>query len=87
MSRTRRYFIVDDMISTGGTMLRAAAPAASAARESVHALATHGVFGKGADALFADESIGRIVVTDSLDSAAGWQSAARKSLSLSPAHR
>lgn len=63
-------FIVDDMISTGGTMLRAAHACRKRGAAEVHAIATHGLFGKGAEALFAAAALDRLVVTDSLESAA-----------------
>jgi ribose-phosphate pyrophosphokinase len=66
----KAVFLVDDMISTGGTMLRAARACRERGAAAVHALATHGLLGKGSDALFSDGTIDRIVVTDSVDSAA-----------------
>jgi ribose-phosphate pyrophosphokinase len=62
-------FIVDDMISTGGTMMRAALACRRRGARTVHAIATHGLFGKGAEALFDDQAIDEIVVTDSVRSA------------------
>lgn len=62
-------FLIDDMISTGGTMLRAARACRERGAKQVHAIATHGLFSKGAEALFTDPAIGRIVVTDSVASA------------------
>jgi ribose-phosphate pyrophosphokinase len=62
-------FVVDDMISTGGTMLRAALACRERGAKAVHAIATHGLFGKGAGALF-NSVINSIVVTDSVASAA-----------------
>jgi ribose-phosphate pyrophosphokinase len=66
----KTVFLVDDMISTGGTMLRAARSCRERGAAAVHALATHGLFGRGAEALLSDHAIDRIVVTDSLPSAA-----------------
>ncbi|WP_159592350.1 ribose-phosphate diphosphokinase [Chelativorans xinjiangense] len=63
-------FIVDDMISTGGTMLRAATACRERGAKAVHALATHGLFGESAETLFASDAIDRIVVTDSVARAA-----------------
>jgi ribose-phosphate pyrophosphokinase len=63
-------FIVDDMISTGGTMVRAALACRERGAKAVYAVAAHGLFGKGADALFESPAIDRIVVTDSVASAA-----------------
>ncbi|RWB73025.1 MAG: ribose-phosphate pyrophosphokinase [Mesorhizobium sp.] len=65
----KTVFLVDDMISTGGTMLRAARACRERDAKQVHAVATHGLFGKGSEALFTDPAIGRIVVTDSVVSA------------------
>lgn len=62
-------FIVDDMISTGGTVLRAAEACRERGAKAVYALATHGLFREGADALFASKAIDRIVVTDSVATA------------------
>lgn len=62
-------FIIDDMISTGGTMLRAAHACRERDAKEVHAVATHGLFGKGADVFLSDPAIDRIMVTDSLSSA------------------
>ncbi|MEP9386751.1 ribose-phosphate diphosphokinase [Mesorhizobium sp. KR9-304] len=63
-------FIVDDMIGTGGTMLRAALACRERGANAIHAIAAHGVFGKGAKALFDSPAIDRIIVTDSVASAA-----------------
>lgn len=62
-------FLIDDMISTGGTMIRAARACRERGAKEVHAVATHGLFSKGAEALFTDPAIGRIVATDSAESA------------------
>ncbi|MEY9626364.1 ribose-phosphate diphosphokinase [Sinorhizobium fredii] len=59
-------FIVDDMISTGGTMLRAAEACRQRGAKAVYAIATHGLFGKGAEAMLAHSAVERTVVTDSL---------------------
>lgn len=63
-------FIVDDMISTGGTMLRAALACRARGASAAFAIAAHGLFGKGAAALFAGRAVDRIIVTDSVASAA-----------------
>ncbi|RUX28822.1 hypothetical protein EOA13_15535 [Mesorhizobium sp. M7A.F.Ca.US.011.01.1.1] len=60
-------FIVDDLISTGGTMLRAALACRERGARTIHAIATHGLFGKGADVLFGSQAIDRTIVTDSVD--------------------
>jgi ribose-phosphate pyrophosphokinase len=59
-------FIVDDMISTGGTMLRAAEACRQRGAKAVYAIATHGLFGKGAEAVLAHPAIDTTIVTDSV---------------------
>ena len=58
--------IVDDMISTGNTLLRAARSARQAGAERVIALVTHGLFMKGAAEVVADPAIDRLVVSDAV---------------------
>lgn len=58
--------IIDDLVSTGGTMLRAARAARRAGAERVIALATHGLFMPGAAEVIADPVIERFVVTDAV---------------------
>jgi ribose-phosphate pyrophosphokinase len=62
--------ILDDMISTGGTMRRAAAACRARGARAVYAVATHGLFGPGSDAMLTDPAIDRILVTDSVSAAA-----------------
>jgi ribose-phosphate pyrophosphokinase len=56
--------VIDDLISTGGTLLRAAQAARKAGAKKVLALVTHGLFMPGAAAVVADSAIDRLVVTD-----------------------
>jgi ribose-phosphate pyrophosphokinase len=58
--------IIDDLISTGGTLLRAARAARKAGSRRVVALATHGLFTQGAAEVIADPAIDRLVVTDAV---------------------
>ncbi len=51
-------------------MLRAAHACLERGALSVRAVATHGLFGPGSDALLSDGALERILVTDSLPSAA-----------------
>lgn len=62
-------FIIDDMISTGGTMMRAAEACRARGAKSVYAIATHGLFGEGADKLFESDAFDRVIVTDSVGAA------------------
>jgi ribose-phosphate pyrophosphokinase len=73
----RTALIVDDLISTGGTLLRAARAARKAGARRVLALVTHGLFMPGAAEVLADPAIDRLVITDSvppfrLGSDAAW---------------
>ncbi|HML13524.1 MAG TPA: ribose-phosphate diphosphokinase [Xanthobacteraceae bacterium] len=58
--------IVDDLISTGGTLLRAARAARAAGARGVVTMVTHGLFAAGAAPVIADPAIDRMVVTDSV---------------------
>jgi len=57
-------FIVDDMIGTGKTMLRAAEACRQRGANSVYALATHALFDRGCEAVLAHPAIDRTIVTD-----------------------
>jgi ribose-phosphate pyrophosphokinase len=58
--------IVDDLISTGNTLLRAARSARNAGVKRVIALVTHGLFMPGAAEVIADSAIDQMVVTDTV---------------------
>jgi ribose-phosphate pyrophosphokinase len=58
--------VVDDLISTGGTLLRAAAAARKAGARRVVAMVTHGLFMPAAAEVIADPAIDRFAVTDSV---------------------
>ncbi len=58
--------VVDDLISTGGTLLRAARAARQAGARQVVALVTHGLFMPGAAEAIADPAINRLVITDAV---------------------
>lgn len=58
--------IVDDLISTGGTLLRTARSARSAGAKSVIALVTHGLFMAGSSDVLADPALDQIVTTDTV---------------------
>lgn len=57
--------IVDDMISTGGTILRAAEAATKFGARRVFAVATHGLFNGAAEALFSSGLVHGVIVSDS----------------------
>jgi ribose-phosphate pyrophosphokinase len=63
--------VIDDLISTGGTLLRAARAARHAGAKRVIALVTHGLFMPGAESVLLDPAIDRLVVTDSASTSLG----------------
>jgi ribose-phosphate pyrophosphokinase len=58
--------IVDDLISTGGTLVRAARAARARGAKQVIACVAHGLFMPGAETALADPAIDRIVTTDAV---------------------
>jgi ribose-phosphate pyrophosphokinase len=58
--------IIDDLISTGNTLLRAARAVRKAGAKKVLAFVTHGLFMPGAAEVIADPAIERFVVTDAV---------------------
>ena len=58
--------IVDDLISTGGTIARAATSCRTRGAKAVYAAATHGLFTEGAARAIADPALDRLVVTNSV---------------------
>jgi ribose-phosphate pyrophosphokinase len=76
--------IIDDLISTGGTLVRAARAARGAGATRVLALVTHGLFMPGADAALVDPALDRIVVTDSVAAFRLHDAAAKAKLDTLP---
>jgi ribose-phosphate pyrophosphokinase len=62
--RGATVLIVDDLISTGGTLVRAARAAKAAGAVEAIALTAHGLFMPGAAEALADPALDRVVVTD-----------------------
>jgi len=58
--------IIDDMISTGGTISRTAHACRKQGAQSVHAAASHGIFAGKADQVVADPALDSLVVTNTL---------------------
>ena len=77
-------FVIDDLISTGGTLLRAARAARRAGAKRIIALVTHGLFMPGADAVVLDPAIDRVVVTDAVPAFRLGNSAARAKVDILP---
>ncbi|MGP0063747.1 MAG: ribose-phosphate diphosphokinase [Isosphaeraceae bacterium] len=71
--RDRPCLIIDDMISTGGTILRAVeALLASGARPEITVAATHGLFMGDARTKLSHEAIRDVVVTDTVAPDRSW---------------
>lgn len=58
--------IIDDLVSTGTTMLRAARSCRELGATQVYAAATHGLFVGDAGEVLGDEALGQMVVTDTI---------------------
>ncbi|HKK13400.1 MAG TPA: ribose-phosphate diphosphokinase, partial [Gammaproteobacteria bacterium] len=58
--------IVDDMISTGGTIARTARACRALGAAEVHAVATHGLFVDGAPALLESDDLRAVAVTNTV---------------------
>ena len=58
--------IIDDLISTGGTLLRTARSARAAGAKRVIALVTHGLFMAGSAEVLADRAIDQIIIADTV---------------------
>lgn len=62
----RTAIVLDDLISTGGTMARTAAACRKHGAKKVWLVATHGVFSKDAGAILRDAPFDRLLVTDTV---------------------
>lgn len=62
----RVAIIVDDLISTGGTIARAVAACRSRGARTVYAAATHGIFVGEAARMVDDAGLERLVITDTI---------------------
>lgn len=76
--------IVDDLLSTGFTLLRTARAARAAGATRVIAMVTHGLFMPGSEALMADPALDRIVVSDAVPPFRLTQPAQRDKLTVLP---
>ncbi len=64
--RGKAAIIIDDLISTGGTLVRAAKACRAAGARKVFAAAAHGLFVGGAPELFASPEFDGIAVTNTV---------------------
>lgn len=82
--RGRTAVIVDDMISTGGTLIEAADMLRSRGAVDVIACATHGIFAGNAVEIIERSCISRVVTTDTIPLGAGVHSSKIVQVSMAP---
>ena len=80
----RRVILVDDMIDSGTTILRAVAACRRAGAARVDAVATHAPFSSEALRLFAGDGPDSVVVTDSVALAPGFDAMRASTLRVCP---
>jgi ribose-phosphate pyrophosphokinase len=64
--KDRTVLILDDLISSGTTLLRAAEAARAGGAKKVYAAASHGLFMPGAEKMLANPALSSVVVTDTV---------------------
>jgi ribose-phosphate pyrophosphokinase len=64
--RGRTVVIIDDLISTGTTLLRAARTVRERGATKVYAAASHGLFMEGANRVLSDSAFDTVIVTDTV---------------------
>ncbi len=62
----KTVIIIDDLISSGTTLVRAAKACKDAGANKVYAAATHGVFESRANQILKDQALDKIVITNSI---------------------
>ena len=62
----RIAIVIDDLISTGGTLKRAVDACKQRGAKAVYAAASHGIFVGDAARLVADPQLDRLVITDTI---------------------
>lgn len=72
--------IVDDLISSGTTVIRAARACQAGGATQVYCAASHGVFAKQAESVLADPALDKLVITDSIPASRISTSAIRDKL-------
>lgn len=77
--------IVDDLISTGGTLVRAAKAARARGARKVIACVAHGLFMPGSEKTLADPAIDRIMVADAVPASRLGSGPVRDKLEVIPA--
>ena len=82
--KNKNVVIVDDMIDTGGTIIKAAKALRKNGAKKVIVAATHGLFSAGFDAFEKSEVIDKVIVTDSIPGVWNLKSSKLKVVSVGP---
>ena len=82
--RGKTAIVVDDMISTGGTMIEAADVLRDRGAVDVCACATHAVFADGASDALIGSSLSELVVTDTVPLPESLRGSKIKTVSVAP---
>lgn len=77
--------IIDDLISTGGTLLHAAAACREGGAKKVYAAASHGIFVGNANRLLSGTELDQVVITDTVPPLRLDRDLARNKLAVLPA--
>ncbi|MBD4920678.1 ribose-phosphate pyrophosphokinase, partial [Xanthomonas citri pv. citri] len=59
--------IIDDIIDTGGTIIKAAETLKQYGAKKIVIAATHGIFSKGFDIFENNPAVEKVIITDSID--------------------
>ena len=65
----KKVLLVDDILSTGGTLIRAANKLLEDGAKEVYAACTHGIFAEDALERIEDSPLSRVIVTDTIPQA------------------
>lgn len=80
----KNIIIIDDMIDTCGTIVKAAKALKEAGAKKIIVAATHGIFSKGFDVLGQNDLISKVIVTDSIERVNNFKSNKLEIVSLAP---
>lgn len=80
----RTVLLVDDLVASGGTLVRAAQACLARGARRVFGLATHGAFTPQAAEVLADAALDGVVITDTVDADRLGPGAARAKLTVLP---
>lgn len=82
--KDKNVVIIDDMIDTGGTIIKAAEALKNAGALKIIVAASHGIFSKGFEAFDAASHIDQVLITDSIESVYNIKSKKLKVVSVAP---